>query len=553
MADVPQLKGEATGEDEDDEEFPAAPDGGWGWAVCLGCFMAMVLLDGVMFSFGVFFLELQSYFGESKGRTALVGSALMGSSLMMGPFVSALVNAFSIRTVAMAGAIICSVSFALSTLANSITVLTITYGFLGGLGICMVYLPSIIAVGFYFEKKRALANGITSSGSGIGAFIYSPLCNYLQTEYGWKGALLIISGITLNCLACGALYLPVHNSKKKKNTFKSIENSEEQKSLLTVVNPRLKILSGECEKSHSYHHIPQYEEKLSNGLAKSTPSLTTRNRVNLGSSTGLLSSRKDLFYNGSLTKLPEYREHSTRSLYNIANGDIYIEDDVQMKPKDKWANWRDEMMRMTGLGLMSNPVFLLCAICFVFWTTHLTIITLLPDYAVQQPGVTSGQSALLLSIIGATNTAARLLAGWISNMPSVSCLWVNAVALFVGGLSCIAIAYSHTFYLLAIEAAVFGMCMGTWTSLRPIILVELLGLDQLTNALGLVAMFQGVAFSVGPVIAGILYDYVGSYGPPFILAGAAFIFSGMFIYTYIPYLSHNVPISKMTAIFYTKL
>ncbi|ELU07220.1 hypothetical protein CAPTEDRAFT_23618, partial [Capitella teleta] len=467
------------------------PDGGWGWAVCLGCFMAMVLLDGVMMSFGVFFLELQSYFGESKGRTAFVGSALSGSSLMMGPCVSALVNAFGMRTVAMAGAIICSVSFALSTLANSLTVLTITYSFMGGLGICMVYLPSIIAVGFYFEKKRALANGITSSGSGIGVFLFSPLCNYLQTEYGWKGALLIISGITLNCLACGALYLPVHNAKKKKK--KSVKNPEDQKSLLTV----------------------------------STPSLTTRNRVNLGSSTGLLSSRKDLFYNGSLTKLPEYREHSTRSLYNIANGDIYIDDDVQMKPKDKWANWRDEMMRMTGLGLMSNPVFLLCAICFVLWTTQLTILTLLPDYAVQQPGVTSGQSALLLSIIGATNTAARLLAGWISNMPSVSCLWVNAVALFVGGLSCIAIAYSHTFYLLAIEAAVFGMCMGTWVSLRPIILVELLGLDQLTNALGLVAMFQGVAFSVGPMTAGIFYEYVGSYGPPLVLAGAAFIASSM--------------------------
>ena len=43
---------------------------------------------------------------------------------------------------------------------------------------------------------------------------------------------------------------------------------------------------------------------------------------------------------------------------------------------------------------------------------------------------------------------------------------------------------------------------GTWTSLRPIILVDLLGLDNLTNAFGLVAMFQGLAFAVGPPIAG---------------------------------------------------
>ena len=48
----------------------------------------------------------------------------------------------------------------------------------------------------------------------------------------------------------------------------------------------------------------------------------------------------------------------------------------------------------------------------------------------------------------------------------------------------------------------FLLPTGTWTSLRPIILVELLGLDNLTNAFGLVAMFQGLAFSVGPPIAG---------------------------------------------------
>ena len=102
----------------------------------------------------------------------------------------------------------------------------------------MVYLPSIIAVGFYFEKKRALANGITSSGSGIGTFIFSPLCNTLQTEYGWKGALLIISGITLNCLACGALYLPVEKNgrRKKRDASKDGVNTSNESKFGGVVD-----------------------------------------------------------------------------------------------------------------------------------------------------------------------------------------------------------------------------------------------------------------------------------------------------------------------------
>ena len=52
----------------------------------------MVILDGMMFSFGVFFLDLLDYYGESKGKTAMVGSMLMGMHLFLGPVTSALVS-----------------------------------------------------------------------------------------------------------------------------------------------------------------------------------------------------------------------------------------------------------------------------------------------------------------------------------------------------------------------------------------------------------------------------------------------------------------------------
>lgn len=43
----------------------------------------------------------------------------------------------------------------------------------------MLYLPSIVSVGYYFEKKRALATGLAVCGSGIGAFIFAPLSDFL--------------------------------------------------------------------------------------------------------------------------------------------------------------------------------------------------------------------------------------------------------------------------------------------------------------------------------------------------------------------------------------
>ena len=53
-----------------------------------------------------------------------------------------------------------------------------------------------MSVGFYFEKKRAIATGLAVCGSGVGTFIFAPLCNVLVEEYTWKGATLILAGET---------------------------------------------------------------------------------------------------------------------------------------------------------------------------------------------------------------------------------------------------------------------------------------------------------------------------------------------------------------------
>jgi hypothetical protein len=52
----------------------------------------------------------------------------------------------------------------------------------------------MVMVGYYFEKKRALATGISCCGSGIGAFMFSPIADLLLENFGWKGATWIVSG-----------------------------------------------------------------------------------------------------------------------------------------------------------------------------------------------------------------------------------------------------------------------------------------------------------------------------------------------------------------------
>lgn len=73
----------------------------------------------------------------------------------------------------------------------------------------MIYSPSIIIVGFYFEKWRALATGIAVCGSGIGTFVMAPLTEMCINKFQWHNALLFHAGILLICIQCALLFRPL--------------------------------------------------------------------------------------------------------------------------------------------------------------------------------------------------------------------------------------------------------------------------------------------------------------------------------------------------------
>ena len=111
--------------------------------------------------------------------------------VISGPFVSALSNRYGFRVVTISGAIMAATSLAVSSFAPSIEFLFISVGVFGGIGFGVIFLPAVVAVGYYFDKKRALATGIAVCGSGVGTFILAPFTAFLLEEYGWRGTMLI--------------------------------------------------------------------------------------------------------------------------------------------------------------------------------------------------------------------------------------------------------------------------------------------------------------------------------------------------------------------------
>jgi len=140
--------------------FPRSPDGGWGWIVVAASFIAHAIIDGYAHSVGILFDHLLDEFEESKGTTAWVASLFVSMPSICGPIASILTSQFGCRRITIAGGIISAVGCILGAFSNSIGGLCLTFGIIAGFGLSLVYVPAILVVAFYFEKRRAFACGL---------------------------------------------------------------------------------------------------------------------------------------------------------------------------------------------------------------------------------------------------------------------------------------------------------------------------------------------------------------------------------------------------------
>lgn len=220
--------GSSSSDDEDEFSEIKAPDGGWGWVVVFASFMINMIADGITFSFGIFNVEFLKYFGDSKGKTAWIGSIFMASPLLSGPIASYLTDRYGCRKVTIVGSITAAIGFLLSSVSTSMEMLFVTFGVIAGVGLSLCYVAAVVIVAYYFDKRRSFATGISVCGSGIGTFIFPPIIQYLITEYGWRGCTVLLAGIFLNMCVCGMLMRDLewttHRAKQKRKNRQKTKN-----------------------------------------------------------------------------------------------------------------------------------------------------------------------------------------------------------------------------------------------------------------------------------------------------------------------------------------
>uniref|UniRef100_W8AK44 Monocarboxylate transporter 12 n=1 Tax=Ceratitis capitata TaxID=7213 RepID=W8AK44_CERCA len=212
------------------------PDGGYGWLIVFSAFSVQFWVAGLVKSYGVFYVEIMETFPSSTATVASwIPAILSALCLVLAPVSSALCQRFSCRAVVFVGGLFCALGLTLSYFATSLLHLLITFGVLTGIGGGLSTTPGIVIVSQYFDKHRALANGICVSGTAAGSFVLPVLIKHLAANFGFHGTILILGGCMFHVCISAMLYRPIEDYNSESGKLN--EEEEDAAKPLNDINP----------------------------------------------------------------------------------------------------------------------------------------------------------------------------------------------------------------------------------------------------------------------------------------------------------------------------
>lgn len=184
---------------------------------------------GFAISYGVFqeYLTDKWTLSGSPSLVGIIGTTSNGVMYLSMPFLFALLTtarwAPRRRSVALAGAVLACASFLLSSLAAEAWHLVATQGILAALGCALVYSPTTLSLGEWFDStassgaraggknNRALAYGVTLSCKNIVGSACPFLLRVLLDRYGPGAAIRIWTAIVAGTVFPGIFLIPAHH------------------------------------------------------------------------------------------------------------------------------------------------------------------------------------------------------------------------------------------------------------------------------------------------------------------------------------------------------
>ncbi|XP_044016304.1 monocarboxylate transporter 14-like isoform X2 [Aphidius gifuensis] len=555
--------------------------------------MVNVLIPGMIKSFGILFVVFMTEFEASPPSAAMIPALCYFLYSSLGPLSSILSVKYSYRTVTLIGGTFAAVGMMLSYYADSVLYLCVSYGVFVGIGAGLSFPPTVYIVTSFFLRLRGLANGLCISGSALGAIFLPPILGYLLREYGYRGAVLIMGALTLNVWASALLYEPVEKHmiwipKVKKNNQLVEEEDEEYED--DDDNNRENIKDEEITTIGVFVTSPEEEKKFNESLIistnindklppvvpksassvalenyKNTPVQGRSRKISMPTTTGRdiagqmhstpalhavpergISRRRPTArspstssfnyistpYHGSTLSALHPQHASTLTLNAISN--------TFRKSPEKTTKQNDNDIdtKFFDLSLLKDPIYLIILISnSTNAVSYTNFVILLPAYAVSL-GFDKDDGGLLLSVVSIFDLIGRIGGSALSDKKIMPKHWYFVGGLIVSGISLALLPTAKTYSVISIWCGIFGLASGVYVGVTAVIMADMLGTEKLTSSYGISLFVNGILQLVGPPICGVIYQFIGSYGPIFSILGIILI-AGASLWAFLPFLKRQ--------------
>ncbi|KAG0327444.1 hypothetical protein BG000_000961 [Podila horticola] len=182
------------------------------------------------------------------------------------------------------------------------------------------------------------------------------------------------------------------------------------------------------------------------------------------------------------------------------------------------------------LSVFSAPGFKpLLFSAFIVTFGYMVPIFLMPTYVVEVIGESASRGATLISIFSGINAVSRICLGVAADkLGRTNTLFTCC---FLAGLSCMAIwSVSTNMTTLTVFMVCYGLFGGGFISIFPVVVAQVVGVERLSGALGLLYFGNVVGNLLGaPIATAIINAQGGEYLGAILFAGAAPVIAAFFI------------------------
>ena len=195
--------------------FGMEPEKGRWMLVILGMIINLCL--GSIYSWSVFVKPLTEYFTGTLGQQVTASDILLPFSVFLAffaiamPFTGKYIEQYGPRNVTIVGGVLTGLGWLLASFANSVPMLYVMYGIIGGIGVGIAYGVPVAVSARWFPDRRGLAVGLTVLGFGFSALITANLAGFFISSYGVMNTFRIfgVAMIILTILLAMPLKFPI--------------------------------------------------------------------------------------------------------------------------------------------------------------------------------------------------------------------------------------------------------------------------------------------------------------------------------------------------------